>query len=143
MIIARIENESNLMRKKLLILYLLSYIDEFANNTLSITVPSYIMQAMVYIEEHYYEKITAAELARKLHIGRTTLMTMFKKHTGFTLNNYIVQCRLKKALTLFQEGKTEYEIAERCGFGDISGLIRSFKNYFGMTPRQYFNSRKK
>ena len=136
-LISRLQNESSLLRQKLLVLYLLSYISEFADNNISIAIPSYIMQALAFIEEHYHEKITAATIAKKLHVGRTTLMTNFKKYTDSTLNNYIIQCRLKNVVTLLQQGKTESEIAEKCGFGDLSGLIRSFKKYFGMTPGEY------
>ena len=47
--------------------------------------------------------------------------------TDLTLNQYIIQCRIKNAVILLREGNTEYETVERCGFGDTSGLIRSFK----------------
>jgi len=136
-LISRLENETSLVRQKLLILYLLSYIGEFAHNTMQVEIPSYIMKALVFIEEHYQEKITASLLAKRLYIGRTTLMTNFKKYTDSTLNNYIIQCRLKKAIVLLKQGKTESEIAEKCGFGDLSSLIRSFKHFFGMTPGEY------
>lgn len=137
MLISRLQNETSLIRQKLLVLYLLSYISEFAHNTMQVAIPSYIMQALVFIEEHYQEKITAASLAKRLYIGRTTLMMNFKKYTDFTLNSYIIQCRLKKAIILLCQGKTESEIAEKCGFGDLGGFIRSFKHSFGMTPGEY------
>ncbi len=140
MLIGRLENEASLLRQKLLVLYLLSYINEFADHRVSIAIPSYIMQALSFIEEHYYEKLTAEDIAKKLHIGRTSLMTNFKKYTESTLNHYIVQCRLKKVVILLHQGKTESEIAERCGFGDVSGLIRSFKKYFGTTPGEYLRN---
>ena len=106
---------------------MLFYVSEFDNSSAPVTIPAYIMQAMVYIEEHYPEKITAAGSAKMFHIGRTTLMTNFKKYTDLTLNQYIIQCRIKNAVILLREGNTEYETAERCGFGDTSGLSRSFK----------------
>lgn len=143
MMIVRLQQEVNPLRQRLILMYLLSFIDEFENNAASVTIPSYIMQAMIYIEEHYKEKIIAESLANTLHVGRTTLMTNFKKYTNFTLNHYITQCRLKKAIILLYEGKTESEIAEKCGFSDTSGLIRSFKRFLGMTPREYINSEKK
>lgn len=141
MLISRLEHETNVLRQKLLVMYLLSYIDEFANNDTTIRMPSYIMEAMTYIEEHYNEKIVAADLAKRLHIGRTTLMTNFKKYTNLTLTDFINQCRLKNALVLLEEDKKEAEIAEKCGFGDVSGFIRAFKNYFKTTPRKYLKEK--
>ena len=140
MLIGRLETETNLLRQKLIVLYLLSYINEFADHSVSVAIPSYMMQALSYIEEHYHEKLRAEDIAQKLHIGRTTLITNFKKYTGFTLNHYIVQCRLKKVVILLRQGKTESEIAEQCGFGDISCLIRSFKKHFGATPGEYLRN---
>ena len=136
--IRRIESETNSMRQKLLILYLLSYIGECIDHatTPSVT-PPYILDALSYIEEHYQEKITAAHLAQRLYVGRTTLMTAFKQYTGNTLNNYIIECRLKNAIEMLTHGYTEQETAEACGLGDSSGLIRCFKRIFGVTPRQY------
>lgn len=104
--------------------------------------PSYIMQTIVFIEEHYFEKIIAHDLANKLYVGRSTLMTNFKKYTNVTLADYITRCRLKNALILLGEGKKESEIAERCGFGDVSGFIRAFKCLFKMPPREYMKKQR-
>ena len=141
MLISKLEHETNVLRQKLLVMYLLSYIDEFANNDSTIKMPSYIMEAMTFIENQYNEKIVASDLAQMLHIGRTTLMTNFKKYTNLTLAEFINQCRLKNALTLLEEDKKESEIAEKCGFGDVSGFIRTFKKYFKTTPRKYIKEK--
>lgn len=134
----RIHNEPIPFRKRLLTLYLLSYIRDFAaSNRRPAATPSYIIDALSYIEEHYPDKITAEQLAQKLYIGRTTLMTNFKKYTGNTLIEYITLCRLKNAIQMLLQGSTEQEAAEACGLGDSTNLIRCFKRVYGMTPRQY------
>ncbi|MBQ3125389.1 MAG: helix-turn-helix domain-containing protein [Clostridia bacterium] len=140
-IITKIKEEKNSFRKKILIMYLLSYTNEFSasDKSESNVTPNYIIKALHYINEHFPEKIVASDLARRLFVCRTTLMTDFKKYTGSTLNNYIIHCRLKKAIQLLRSGKTEHETAEKCGLGDVSGLIRCFKRSFGMTPKQYMN----
>ena len=136
--IDRIKDETNPMRQKLLILYLMSYIGDFSGEVLEQNAtPSYVLDALAYIEAHYAEKITAAALAGRLYVGRTTLMIAFKRYTGSTLNEYIVQCRLKNAIGMMANGCTEQMAAEACGLGDVSGLIRGFKRTFGLTPRQY------
>ncbi|MBQ7900911.1 MAG: helix-turn-helix transcriptional regulator [Clostridia bacterium] len=139
MLINNIENEANPFRQKLLVLYLLSCIKDCLSgcNQSSVATPPYIIKALDYINKHYTEKIVASKLAQTLYIGRTTLMTDFKKYTGNTLNGYIVHCRLKNSLILLQSGKTIQQTAELCGFGDSSGLIRCFKKHFGTTPKQY------
>lgn len=138
-LIDRIQYDTDPFRQRLLICYLISYIAEFAgmSNMPVARAPSFVMDALAYIEQHHSEKIVAAELASMLYIGRTTLMTAFKKYTGTTLNEYLTHCRLKTAVRLLREGKTEQTAAELCGLYDSSGLIRCFKQRYGVTPRQY------
>lgn len=99
--------------------------------------PKYVSDAISCIKENYAEKIVAESLARRVNVGRTTLMTGFKKYTGQTVGEYLLKCRLFAAVELILSGVSERECAERCGFGESSNLIRSFKKHFGMTPRRY------
>jgi AraC-like DNA-binding protein len=139
-IIQRIEKEEDLFRQKLLIVYLLSSIRDFAGRSEveSRSVPVYVIEALSYIERNYSRKIVAAELADSLHIGRTTLMTAFKKYTGSSLNDYLVRYRINIAKNFLRQGVSVQETAERCGFGDSSGLIRNFKKIYGITPGHFF-----
>lgn len=138
-IIDRIRTEQDGLLQRLLILYLLSYIGDMSReNVLEATpTPPCVVDALCYINRHYEEKIVAAELAQKLQIGRTTLMTAFREHTGTSLGTYIIQYRLKQALRLLRDGCTVQETAERCGFGESGGLIRNFKRVYGTTPGKF------
>lgn len=142
-IIKQIEGEKNRFRQRLLILYLFSYLSEKIEDREldSQKIPQYIMDALNYVNEHLGEKIVARQLAEKLYISRTTLLTTFKQYTGVTLNNYILNCRIKKAISLLKEGKAEYEIAEICGFSDSAAFIKSFKKVYHITPMQYLKER--
>jgi AraC-like DNA-binding protein len=138
-LILQIKDEEDRLRQRLLIFLLLSKISDFAGNRTPsfVGVPPYVINTLTYIDEYFSEKITAESLARKLNIGRTTLMTGFKHYTGNTLNDYLVNVRLRNAIHLLREGLNVQETADRCGFGDSSSFIRSFKKEFGTTPRQY------
>ena len=138
-IINSIDKEESLIRKRFLVLYLLSYIDDISknHNTQTKTIPEPIYDILVYINKHYMEKIVAQELADRVHIGRTTLMTGFKKYTGKTVHEYVINCRLRNAIKLILEGKTEYDAAVSCGFSDSSSFIQCFKRTFKITPKQY------
>ncbi len=144
-LMARIKEESSLFRRRMLIYFLLSRVAELtdrdvphANGT-----PAYILKALAYLEEHYAERVVAADLAKRLNVSRTTLMTEFKRYTDSTLVEYLTQCRVKHAVALLREGRTQEDVAERCGFSDASGLVRCFKRCHGQTPRQYLLQSKK
>lgn len=141
--IGKIGAEANQFRQRLLIFYLLSYLSEMVEESdLDLQKnPRFIMEALSYINEHYSQKIVAERLAEKLYVSRTTFMTAFKKYTGSTLNHYILDLRIKKAIAKLSEGKTEQETAELCGFGDSSAMIRVFKRVYHMTPRQYVKTK--
>ena len=140
-LIRRIQTEADEFRRRLIVFYLLSLFAELSEKNASQTerIPACVTGALSYISGHYAEKIVASELAWHLDVGRTTLMTAFRKYTGDTLHGYLTQYRLKKAVLLLREGKTEQEAAERCGFGDSFGLIRSFRRVYGMPPRRYLS----
>ena len=141
-LIDKMEAEKDLFRIRLYLLMLLSLIaDRMKASGKSEEPPAYITGALSYIAEHYAEKIIASELAWQLGVGRTTLMTAFKKYTGTTLNSYILQCRFKHAMELLRDGVTEQQAAEQCGFSDASNLIRTFKREFSLTPRQYLQKK--
>ena len=141
-IINEIDMEENPMRKKLLMLYLFSRIGDVSQSQSEQmqNMPIYIYKALNYIDAHYNERITAVNIAKAVHVGRTTLMTEFKRHTGNTLHEYVTNCRLRNSIKLLYDGKTEYEAAISSGFSDASALIQCFKRTFEMTPRQYIKN---
>ncbi len=140
-LIEKINCEHDLFRRRLHLLMFLSLLaDRMGETGEPDPLPTFVTGALQHISTHYGDRIVAAELASKLNVGRTTLMTSFKKYTGKTVNEYVLQCRLKHAVRLLREGKTEQQTAEVCGFSDACNLIRAFKRYFGLTPRQYLQT---
>jgi len=141
-IINFISEEESSLRKRFLVFYLLSCIDDISRKHSSNAkiIPKPIFEVLTYINKHYMEKIVAGKLADMMYMGRTTLMTQFKKHTGKTLHEYVVNCRLRNAIKLLMEGKTEYEAAISSGFSDASSFIQCFKREFKLTPLQYIKN---
>lgn len=139
-----IQREPSAFRQRLRILELLSYVSECepcARESLASPPPSYVIDALSYIGEHYSERLVAQELAWRFGVGRTTLMTSFHRYVGATLSEYITQARVKQAILLLETGLSQELVAERVGLGSGSGLIRAFRHCYGMTPRQYMKSR--
>ena len=131
--------DSDPFRRRLWLMLFLSKISDFLREgqETSEELPSYVSEALSYIQENYAQKIVSSDLAWRLGVGRTTLLTAFKKYTGATLNDYLTRYRLKQAISCLRQGKTQQDAAEICGFGDACNLIRAFKRCFDMTPGQY------
>lgn len=138
----KIKSEKDSTRQKLISLYLLSLISELDKEELPAEAPPYVTAALRFINEHFAEKIVAGELAWRLNVGRTTLMTAFKSYTGSTLQEHLLRFRLSKAIKMLKAGASEQTVAEACGFNETCTLIRSFKKVFGLTPKEYIRSLK-
>jgi AraC family transcriptional regulator len=62
---------------------------------------------------------------------------LFKKSTGQTPYEYVVEARVRKAKDLLTTGKlTISEAAFHVGFADQSHLTRHFKRVFGLPPKR-------
>ena len=63
---------------------------------------------------------------------------IFKKETGITPKEYLVQKRMKKAKHLLRtRGNTVSDVAAETGYDNLSYFIRQFQRYYGVTPKQY------
>lgn len=91
-----------------------------------------------YIEQHYTEPISLAELAGTLNANRFYLSHLFREVTGYTLQQYILRRRIGEAqrlLTASDERLTT--ISGRVGFEDPNYFSRAFKKIIGLPPVAY------
>ncbi len=99
--------------------------------------PSYvgIKRAADYIDEHFCEKINVAMLARMADMSETGFRRGFSSMFGITSMEYRDNLRMLKAKDLLQTGFYNVsEVAELCGFDDVSWFCRFFKRRAGMSP---------
>ena len=92
-----------------------------------------------YISTHCFSydfQITG--MAEHFHISPQYMRRLFKKHTGISLSDYIMDLKLEKAKQLLRDtDMTLQNIVVEIGNTDVSGYIRLFKQKTGMTPGQY------
>ena len=90
-----------------------------------------------YIEEHFAENITMKQLLSMTNFSRSYLFTVFTKETGLTPYRYLQTVRLERAKKMLAEGMAPAEAAAEAGFADQSHFTNFFKEFIGLTPRQY------
>lgn len=93
-----------------------------------------------YINENLNKELSIDNLSSKFFMSKYYLMHRFKKQTGYTIHNYILQKRLIIANLQIKKGKPITEVYLECGFGDYSNFIRAFKKMFGLPPKQYYKT---
>ena len=91
-----------------------------------------------YIDGHYSEHITKAELGAMLYLNPDYLAKLFKKETGIALNDYIAQVRVNAAKALLRDESVPLlDIALRTGFDYYSYFSTTFKKAVGLSPSDY------
>lgn len=99
---------------------------------------SYTEQCKDYVYAHYREKIYLDDIADTLGLSSSYLSRLFKKETGISLQDFINDVRVEKAvnLLLYSE-ETLPGIAEYVNFPSQSYFGKIFKQKMQMTPKQY------
>lgn len=88
-----------------------------------------------YINDHLSEQITLDFLSEKFYINKYHLCKLFKKNTGFTLNQYINHKRILLVRELHQSGQSLLEASTNAGFNNYSHFYRMYVKKTGMTPK--------
>ncbi len=97
-----------------------------------------IKQVLQYIHEHAHEKIYLSELAGVAGMNEQYFCRFFKGMTGKTPVDYINGYRIERiAELLVKDDKKIIEICYENGFENFSYFIRKFKEYKGVTPKEY------
>ncbi|WP_340114898.1 hybrid sensor histidine kinase/response regulator transcription factor [Maribellus mangrovi] len=87
-----------------------------------------------------HEKLDVSFLVKEVGISRSLLHTKLKKLTDCSATEYIRSIRLKEAVKLIADGKCNIsEAAFRTGFSSPAYFSRRFKEYFGVSPKEYFS----
>ncbi len=91
-----------------------------------------------YIEKNYALDLSIHSLGKEFYISPFYLSKRFKAETGFTINQYIISCRMGEAerLLIFTD-KPIKDIAISCGYDNLPYFFTSFKKYTGYTPQDY------
>lgn len=96
-----------------------------------------IKDAVEYIHENFYKKISVLDLAEKYHLEENVFIRKFKRHIGTTPYQYIKNHRINSAVALIKENKYSLsEIAEMSGYCDQTALSHAVKSAYGLYPNK-------
>ncbi|SFH57544.1 helix-turn-helix domain-containing protein [Planctomicrobium piriforme] len=97
-------------------------------------------RAVRFMRENLKARVSLEEIAGAARVSRPYLTRIFKRETGRTVHDHLVELRIKHAQELiryFGKNLTLAEVAEQCGFANDGHLIRAFNQQLGMTPQQF------
>lgn len=97
-----------------------------------------IRKAVVYLNDHYSDHVTAEDLARISHYSPAQFRRLFKELTQMSPSDYITTVRINAAKTMLATTNRRIsDIAADTGFFDHSHFIRTFRRVAGITPARY------
>ena len=102
-----------------------------------------IKKAIRYMHENYRSKIGLEDIARACNLSKSEFCRCFKRITGQTPFDYLMDLRVRKSVSLLEsEGCSVTEAALGSGFSGSSYYTEVFRRYMHCTPREYKKARK-
>ncbi len=98
----------------------------------------YVSRIKKYIDGHYHEEISSADIEKLCGISYKHICAVFKENTGMTVKKYLIGARIKASCRLLAETPMSVsEISEEVGMGDVYYFSRIFKREKGCSPSRY------
>ena len=96
------------------------------------------LKIVKFLKENLGEKITLSDVGKITFFSPVYCDTVFKKETGKSVIDYLLDERISEAKKLLIEGALPLkQIAETVGIGDYNYFSRLFKKRTGYTPTEY------
>lgn len=91
-----------------------------------------------YIEKHFTEALTVAQLATKFAFSHRNFIRRFKEATGNTPFEYIQRVRVEAAKRYLESSNLSVqEVIYKSGYSDGKAFRSIFKKFTGYAPREY------
>ncbi len=103
-----------------------------------------ILKIIEYLDANYSNSnLSLSAIATEFSINQAYLSSLFKKAAGIGFNAYIQKLRMQNAMELLTETDLSIsEIAAACGYSSLSYFSHAFKNYTGLYPVDYRNTKR-
>lgn len=98
-----------------------------------------INKSIDYIKENLDKDLSLDKIAPLANFSKFHFHRIFKSVTGITLNEFIKNARIERALFFLMNNfsKTVGDIALDCGFSNVSAFSRSFRQLQNTTPSDW------
>jgi AraC-like DNA-binding protein len=103
----------------------------------------YVAKVKDYVTKMISYPVTVRQLADYCGLERHYLCRVFKSRTGLTLQEYTLDCKMRRARELLLSTPLGIgDIARSVGYSDVYNFSRIFKKRFGSSPKKLRDLRK-
>jgi AraC-like DNA-binding protein len=96
-----------------------------------------VAQVRDYLEAHYSENVSLAELSALTSRSPFHIAHTFKKAIGLPPHAYLESIRIARAREFLRAGMSVVDTAVAIGYPDQSHFTHRFRRHTGFTPGQY------
>lgn len=98
-----------------------------------------VRRTIQYINEHYAEDVSLANVANHLFVNTSYLSDAFKQDVGISFSSYATYVRMEHARYFILKNPSfkVYEVAQLVGYNDPRYFSQVFKKYFRVNPPEY------
>ena len=90
-----------------------------------------------YVDEHLQERITLKIVATHCGVSVSTVTQLFQKQAEETFHDFVRNRRMVMSDRLIRQGIPLEQVGKMVGYQDHSTFYRAFRQYFGISPREY------
>lgn len=95
-------------------------------------------EALSYIEQHYREMISIADIASSAGLSESYFRAVFRANMNISPLEYLNMIRIQKACEIMLHSSDTIEnVAFKCGFSTISTFNRNFQKYLHASPMEW------
>ncbi len=99
---------------------------------------NYQEKIITYLNQHYREDLVYEEVAEQIGISYSYLRKIIKEETGKSPNDYINKIRIEEVKRMLLETELGLnEIAASVGYHNVQSVLRYFRKYEGITPKEF------
>ncbi|WP_226529919.1 AraC family transcriptional regulator [Metabacillus niabensis] len=93
----------------------------------------------LYLQQHYMGRVTLQSVADNLNLSRSYVSKVFKMMTGYTVMEFVMECRLTQAKYLLEMEplKPMKDVGYESGFESPTHFSRYFREKVGVTAKEY------
>jgi len=100
---------------------------------------SLIHQTLLYIHEHFAEKLSLSDIAREVHTNHSYLSRKFHEEVGVSFSEYLIDYRIQAAKRFLTNNPNWNisDVAENSGFNSQHYFSTLFRKIEGVTPKEF------
>ncbi len=103
----------------------------------SLNESTFIHKINNYVHKHY-QTASLKEASEKLYLNSSYISQLYKQKTGKNFSDYVMEIRMESAKKLLKDPSMKiYAIGAHVGYTNAKNFTRSFRLYYGITPKEY------